>query len=45
MLVAPHMVIIPGLAMLALMLACNTLGDTLQRRLDPRRSLAAMPAA
>jgi len=45
MLVAPHMVIIPGLAMLALMLACNTLGDTLQRRLDPRRTLAAMPAA
>lgn len=45
MLVAPHMVIAPGLAMLALMLACNALGDTLQRRLDPRRSLSLVPTA
>ncbi|MCG3201129.1 MAG: Glutathione transport system permease protein GsiD [Gammaproteobacteria bacterium] len=45
MLVAPHMVIVPGLALLALMLACNTLGDALQHRLDPRRTLSLMPAA
>lgn len=45
MLVAPHMVIVPGVALLALMLACNTLSDGLQRRLDPRRSSSPVAAA
>jgi peptide/nickel transport system permease protein len=45
MLVAPHMVIVPGVALLLLMLACNLLCDTLQRRLDPRRSQHALPPA
>jgi peptide/nickel transport system permease protein len=45
MLVAPHLVIVPGMALLLLMLACNLLGDTLQRGLDPRRSQHALPQA
>jgi peptide/nickel transport system permease protein len=40
MLVAPHMVVAPGLALLLLVLSCNVLGDEWQRRLDPR----SMPA-
>jgi ABC-type dipeptide/oligopeptide/nickel transport system permease subunit len=38
-------VIVPGVALLLLMLACNLLGDTLQRGLDPRRSQHALPQA
>jgi peptide/nickel transport system permease protein len=37
MLVAPHMVIAPGAALLLLVLSCNLLGDGAQRRLQPRR--------
>jgi peptide/nickel transport system permease protein len=36
MLVAPHMVLAPGALLLLLVLSCNLVGDSLQRRLDPR---------
>lgn len=36
MLVAPHMVIAPGVALVAVVLAVNVLGDRLRDRLDPR---------
>jgi peptide/nickel transport system permease protein len=36
MLVAPHMVLAPGALLLLLVLSCNLLGDSLQRRLEPR---------
>ncbi len=36
MLVAPHMVLAPGVAMLAVVLAVNLLGDRLRDRLDIR---------
>jgi len=36
LLVAPHMVLAPGLAMLAVVLAVNLLGDRLRDRLDTR---------
>ncbi|MFO1434965.1 MAG: ABC transporter permease [Gammaproteobacteria bacterium] len=40
MLVAPHMVVAPGLVLLLLVLSCNVLGDESQRRLDPRAARA-----
>ncbi|MFA7386108.1 MAG: ABC transporter permease, partial [Thiohalobacteraceae bacterium] len=36
LLVAPHMVIVPGLTMVAVVLAVNLLGDRLRDRLDVR---------
>ncbi|MGB5539562.1 MAG: ABC transporter permease subunit, partial [Gammaproteobacteria bacterium] len=36
LLVAPHMVLAPGMAMLAVVLAVNLLGDRLRDRLDIR---------
>jgi peptide/nickel transport system permease protein len=36
MLVAPHMVLAPGLALLLVVLAVNLLGDRLRDRLDVR---------
>jgi peptide/nickel transport system permease protein len=36
LLVAPHMVLAPGLAMLVVVLAVNLLGDRLRDRLDTR---------
>ncbi|HWS03457.1 MAG TPA: ABC transporter permease, partial [Gammaproteobacteria bacterium] len=36
LLVAPHMVLVPGLAMVAVVLAVNLLGDRLRDRLDVR---------
>lgn len=38
LLVAPHMVLVPGLAMVAVVLAVNMLGDRLRDRLDVRGS-------
>ncbi len=38
MLVAPHMVLAPGLSLMAVVLAINVLGDRLADRLDVRRS-------
>jgi peptide/nickel transport system permease protein len=38
MLVAPHMVLAPGLSIFAVVLAVNLLGDRLRDRLDTRLS-------
>lgn len=37
LLVAPHLVLMPGLALASLVVAINLLGDRLRDRLDPRR--------
>jgi peptide/nickel transport system permease protein len=37
LLVAPHLVLVPGLALASLVVAINLLGDGLRDRLDPRR--------
>jgi peptide/nickel transport system permease protein len=37
LLVAPHLVLMPGLALASLVVAINLLGDALRDRLDPRR--------
>ncbi|MGQ0658807.1 MAG: ABC transporter permease [Chromatiales bacterium] len=39
MLVAPHMVVAPGIALLTIVLAVNVLGEAMQRRLDPRMAI------
>lgn len=40
MLVAPHLVLVPGLTLMLVVLAVNRLGDALRDRLDPRLRLA-----
>ena len=43
LLVAPHLVLMPGLALASLVVAINLLGDALRDQLDPR-TLRAVPA-
>jgi len=42
MLVSPHMVLVPGLALMLVVLAVNMMGDRLRDRLDVRRERAGM---
>jgi len=44
MLVAPHLVVFPGLTLMAVVLAANMLGDWLRDRLDVKEQSSRRPS-
>jgi peptide/nickel transport system permease protein len=44
MLVAPHLVVFPGLTLMAVVLAANMLGDWLRDRLDVKHQISSRPS-
>jgi peptide/nickel transport system permease protein len=44
MLVAPHLVVFPGLTLMAVVLAANMLGDWLRDRLDVKHQISRRPS-